>query len=197
PGMSVNMIARRCRVSESLARHTIAEYKADALREKRSGSEQSGASIPLGEKRSADPAPEIRVCSDGRKMNVANIGKSKPTTEAEPAATDDDAATIYAAAAEMDAIVQVLRDAQKRIHALATQPGAELLRSNHLRCEGEHFRSPDVANAIKELQHWKPHSACPYCVTAIKPGCHLCKSLGWITESALSRCPQTARDAAK
>jgi hypothetical protein len=198
-GMSGNRIAQLCRVSEERVRHYLGEYKKTLAANPSSRSTKTeGGESNFAVHEDEAPPPDIRVCADGRKRDVSRIGKSRaaaPACESAAAAPAPVTPPPWAGTVEqIDGIVRALRDVQARLNAIAGQPGAELLRANGLRYErhggAPRHRSADVANAISELQHWKPHASCPSCREAVSPGCQLCKGLGWITESTAGRLPE-------
>lgn len=94
----------------------------------------------------------------------------------------------------------VIQQAQRLVNQIATMRGAELYRGNHLRTKQttrngesvETFYSPDLANALAELRHWRPHAVCPRCgdLGATQHDCAACKGLGWVTEDGVARCPK-------
>jgi hypothetical protein len=141
-------------------------------------------------------------CADGRTMRVEKIGQTKKQAKPAPSGPVDAlgvpltpaTAPAFLTALEMDGVVKLLREAQTRLAAIAGAPGAELLRQNALLCErhgdDERYRSPDIANAIKELQHWRPFSICPCCKGEPQPACQVCLGLPYTIRAAFERCPE-------
>lgn len=195
PEVSNSEIARLCRVDEKLVRYYLAEHKrrpsATSEISEVSLSDCSGSTSDISEvPQTQAPAPVIKRDKNGRRMDVSRIGKGKPALEGGPA---------FPVVGEMDAIVRLLREAQTRLNAIAKSPGAELLRSDYLRCERhgdeEKYRSIDIGNAIASLSHYRPHSACPSCRQHVRNGCDVCKGLGWITASTWDRLPERLKTA--
>lgn len=165
----------------------------------------------------AGPDPDVRIDARGRRMNVANIGKSRKADKPAPAANaaaaprgvDELGAPISSEAsaqafASLDFFADLDADlarVARKIDALGKMPGAELLRASYLKMtretrDGEaveHFRSHDLDNLRHELRHWRPHANCPSCGQRVNPACELCKGLGWITAATWERLPNRLR----
>jgi hypothetical protein len=150
-----------------------------------------------------EPTPDIRTDARGRKLDVSRIGKARRSDRPAPSGPVDAlgvpltpaTAPAFLTAMEIDGIVKMLREAQTRLAAIAGAPGAELLRQHALKCEKggdeERYRSSDIGNAIKELQHWRPYSGtCPVCQGEPKPGCQVCLGLPYVIKAAFERCPE-------
>jgi hypothetical protein len=211
--MSNCEIARRCRVSEGLVRYHLAQDKKTTPPHFANCGVENEVN-PLsdsdsGEDTPSTPTPYYRVDARGRLMDVSRIGKARPRVEGVVVDALDipltpATAPAFKTAIEVDEIVKLLREAQRRIAAISTEPGAELLRANALKCEkrggeGERYHSADVQNAISELQHWQPWSSvCPACRGGERKNeCKVCLGLPYTTESAFGRCTAAQQEAVR
>lgn len=93
----------------------------------------------------------------------------------------------------------MFKSLERHVNRLAQLPGGELYR-RELKLERrggvDRFHCPDLANARKTLQHFRPHKfACPYCKGEQEGLCNACHGLPYVTREVWDRAPQELKDA--
>lgn len=100
----------------------------------------------------------------------------------------------FCALDHFDQLERAIRQAARLAAELASMPGAELYR-RQLRLKAvptgdggraDHYFSADLANALREVQNWRPYSSvCPYCHQQGRSNsdrCELCHGLPYVTK---------------
>ncbi len=204
PSLSDREIARRACVSNGMASSLLRERRkptAPVCNLHTVEPTETASPLPVCNLHTVEespPAPGLR----GDNVITPNNSTGRDRGKAKPGKPAPNAADVPPAASELDAIVRQLRECQTRLNAVARSPGCELLRSNYLKLKSEtregetveRLYSPDLANAVKELEHWRPHSACPSCRENVRPGCELCRGTGWITAATWERLPERLKN---
>jgi hypothetical protein len=105
------------------------------------------------------------------------------------------------ALAPWDAMRRLLAEAQRYADQVAKEPGGELYRMHHAKLQDGKHRSPDVTNAIRELEHWRPYSArCPFCYAKGTPNqatCKVCRGLPYVTKTQFELAEAKLQEAVK
>lgn len=111
----------------------------------------------------------------------------------------ESAVRAFASLDYFEQLESLLTQAARLVNQLGGMAGAELYRANHLRVTSrggeDRFASNDIENALKELRHWRPYTACPHCLAVPQHDCGCCKGLPYVVESAFLRAPERLRGA--